>query len=71
MQDVLLTAHQAAQFLNVDKFTVYRIVTRETVPHLNLAATGVLSSRSLKRGLVTNSNSKVLPIILPLDHNSS
>ena len=29
MQDILLTTQQVAQFLKVDKFTVYRLVTQK------------------------------------------
>lgn len=32
MQEILLTAEQIAQYLNVDKFTVYRLVTQGKIP---------------------------------------
>lgn len=32
MQENLLTAEQVAQYLKVDKFTIYRLVTQKKIP---------------------------------------
>ena len=42
MQENLLTAEQVAQYLKVDKFTVYRLVSQKKFQHSKLAANGGL-----------------------------
>ena len=58
MQDILLTTQQVAQFLNVDKFTVYRLVTQRKLPAFKVGSQWRFKPDLLETWLVKNSNLK-------------
>ena len=56
MQENLLTTEQVAQYLKIDKFTVYRLVTRKKIPAFKVGNQWRFKRRLLEDWLKKNSN---------------
>lgn len=56
MQENLLTTKQVAQYLRVDKFTVYRLVTKKKIPAFKVGHQWRFERRLLEEWLKRNSN---------------
>ena len=56
MQENLLTTEQVAQYLKVDKFTVYRLVTQKKIPAFKVGNQWRFKRRLLEDWLKRNSN---------------
>jgi excisionase family DNA binding protein len=56
MQEKLLTIDQVAAYLKVDKFTVYRLVTRKKLPAFKVGNQWRFKRKILDAWLETNSN---------------
>jgi excisionase family DNA binding protein len=56
MQENLLTTEQVAQYLRVDKFTVYRLVTQKKIPAFKVGNQWRFKRRLLEDWLKKNSN---------------
>jgi excisionase family DNA binding protein len=56
MQETLLTTEQIAQYLRVDKFTVYRLVTQGKIPAFKVGNQWRFKKKMIDSWLMTNSN---------------
>jgi excisionase family DNA binding protein len=56
MQENLLTAEQVARYLRVDKFTVYRLVTKKKIPAFKVGNQWRFKRELLDEWLKKNSN---------------
>ena len=56
MQENLLTAEQVARYLKVDKFTVYRLVTKKKIPAFKVGSQWRFNKKILDAWLEKNSN---------------
>jgi excisionase family DNA binding protein len=56
MQDNLLTTAQVADYLKVDKFTVYRLVTQKNIPAFKVGNQWRFSKDMIDAWLLKNSN---------------
>jgi excisionase family DNA binding protein len=56
MQENLLTAEQVAQYLKVDKFTIYRLVTQKKIPAFKVGNQWRFKKSLLEEWLLSNSN---------------
>jgi excisionase family DNA binding protein len=56
MQENLLTTEQVAQYLKIDKFTVYRLVTQKKIPAFKVGNQWRFKRRLLEDWLKRNSN---------------
>ena len=56
MQENLLTAEQVAQYLKVDKFTVYRLVTKKKIPAFKVGNQWRFDKKIIDAWLLENSN---------------
>jgi excisionase family DNA binding protein len=56
MQENLLTTEQVAQYLKIDKFTVYRLVTQRKIPAFKVGNQWRFKKRLLEDWLKKNSN---------------
>ena len=56
MQENLLTTEQVAQYLKVDKFTVYRLVTQKKIPAFKVGNQWRFKRKMLEVWLSKNSN---------------
>jgi excisionase family DNA binding protein len=56
MQENLLTTEQVAQYLKVDKFTVYRLVTQKKIPAFKVGNQWRFKRKLLEDWLTKNSN---------------
>jgi len=56
MQEILLTAEQVAHYLKVDKFTVYRLVTKKKIPAFKVGNQWRFKRRLIDAWLLKNSN---------------
>jgi len=56
MQENLLTAEQVARYLKVDKFTVYRLVTKKKIPAFKVGNQWRFNKKMLDAWLAKNSN---------------
>jgi excisionase family DNA binding protein len=56
MQENLLTTEQVAQYLKIDKFTLYRLVTRGKIPAFKVGNQWRFKRRLLEDWLEKNSN---------------
>lgn len=61
MQENLLTAAQVAQYLKVDKFTVYRLVTQKKIPAFKVGNQWRFKRAQLEEWLEKNSNLSIIP----------
>lgn len=65
MPEVLLTTQQVADYLKVDKFTVYRLVAKRKLPAFRVGSQWRFKRSSLESWLRKNMNTN-----LPSDHKS-
>jgi excisionase family DNA binding protein len=56
MQENLLTTAQVADYLKVDKFTVYRLVTQKNIPAFKVGNQWRFSKDMIDAWLLKNSN---------------
>jgi excisionase family DNA binding protein len=56
MQEKLLTTEQLADYLKVDKFTVYRLVTQRKIPAFKVGNQWRFKRKVIDRWLNKNSN---------------
>ena len=56
MQEMLLTTEQVAQYLKVDKFTVYRLVTQRKIPAFKVGSQWRFKKKLIDAWLLENSN---------------
>jgi excisionase family DNA binding protein len=56
MQEVLLTTAQVAEYLKVDKFTVYRLVTQKNIPAFKVGSQWRFEKTMIDAWLLKNSN---------------
>jgi excisionase family DNA binding protein len=56
MQENLLTTEQVAQYLRIDKFTVYRLVTQGKIPAFKVGNQWRFKRRMVEAWLKTNLN---------------
>ncbi len=56
MQEKLLTAVQVAEYLKVDKFTVYRLVTQKKIPAFKVGNQWRFRKKLIDAWLMKNSN---------------
>ena len=56
MQENLLTAEQVAQYLKVDKFTVYRLVTKKKIPAFKVGNQWRFKRKMIDAWLLKNLN---------------
>jgi excisionase family DNA binding protein len=56
MQENLLTTAQVAQYLKVDKFTVYRLVTQKNIPAFKVGNQWRFNKDMIDAWLLKNSN---------------
>ena len=56
MQENLLTTEQVAQYLKIDKFTLYRLVTQKKIPAFKVGNQWRFKRRLLEDWLKKNSN---------------
>ncbi len=56
MQEILLTTAQIAQYLKVDKFTVYRLVTQKKMPAFKVGSQWRFKKKMIDKWLMKNSN---------------
>lgn len=56
MQDNLLTTDQVAQYLKVDKFTVYRLLTQRKIPAFKVGNQWRFKRAMIDAWLMRNSN---------------
>ena len=56
MQEDLLTTEQVAQYLKVDKFTVYRLVTQKKIPAFKVGNQWRFKRKMIDAWLLENSN---------------
>lgn len=58
MADQLLTLEQVAEYLNVDKFTVYRLLADKDLPAFKVGNQWRFKRKLLENWLENNSNAK-------------
>jgi excisionase family DNA binding protein len=58
MQENLLTAEQVAEYLKVDKFTIYRLVAQKKIPAFRVGSQWRFKKSVIEDWLMTNSNIK-------------
>lgn len=58
MQEILLTTEQVAQYLKVDKFTVYRLVAQRKIPAFRVGNQWRFKMSMIEDWLITNSNTR-------------
>jgi excisionase family DNA binding protein len=56
MQDNLLNADQVAQYLKVDKFTIYRLVSQKKIPAFKVGNQWRFKKEMIDEWLIKNSN---------------
>jgi excisionase family DNA binding protein len=56
MQENLLTTNQIANYLKIDKFTVYRLVTQKKIPAFKVGNQWRFNKRLIDAWLSKNSN---------------
>jgi excisionase family DNA binding protein len=56
MQEKLLSADQVASYLKVDKFTVYRLVSRKKIPAFKVGNQWRFKRKMIDAWLLKNSN---------------
>jgi len=56
MLEVLLTTEQVANYLKIDKFTVYRLVAQKELPAFKVGNQWRFKSRMIEAWLIKNSN---------------
>jgi excisionase family DNA binding protein len=56
MQENLLTTAQVADYLKVDKFTVYRLVTQKNIPAFKVGNQWRFNRKMIDAWLLKNSN---------------
>jgi excisionase family DNA binding protein len=56
MQENLLTTAQVAEYLKVDKFTVYRLVTQKNIPAFKVGNQWRFNKSMIDAWLLKNSN---------------
>jgi excisionase family DNA binding protein len=56
MQEVLLTTAQVAEYLKIDKFTVYRLVTQKNIPAFKVGSQWRFEKTMIDAWLLKNSN---------------
>ena len=56
MQENLLTTEQVARYLKVDKFTIYRLVTRKKIPAFRVGNQWRFKKSLIDEWLMHNSN---------------
>lgn len=56
MQENLLTTEQVAQYLKVDKFTIYRLVTQKKIPAFKVGNQWRFKRTMIDAWLIQNSN---------------
>jgi len=56
MQEMLLTTEQVAQYLKVDKFTVYRLVMQRKMPVFKVGGQWRYKKKLIDAWLLENSN---------------
>ena len=56
MPEILLTTEQVAQYLKVDKFTVYRLVTQRKMPAFKVGGQWRYKKKLIDAWLLENSN---------------
>ena len=59
MQENLLTTEQVAQYLKVDKFTIYRLVTQKKIPAFKVGSQWRFQGAMIDAWLMQNSNVRV------------
>jgi excisionase family DNA binding protein len=59
MPEVLLTAQQVADYLKVDKFTVYRLVAQRKIPAFRVGSQWRFKRSSLESWLRKNMNTNL------------
>jgi excisionase family DNA binding protein len=57
MQENLLTTLQVAEYLKVDKFTIYRLVAQKKIPAFRVGSQWRFKKSVIEAWLMTNSNS--------------
>jgi excisionase family DNA binding protein len=62
MQENLLTTEQVAQYLKVDKFTVYRLVTQKKIPAFKVGNQWRFNRKMIDAWLIENSNLRTTTI---------
>jgi excisionase family DNA binding protein len=60
MQENLLTTNQVARYLGIDKFTLYRLVTRNRIPAFKVGNQWRFKKRMLDQWLRSNANIRTL-----------
>ena len=58
MQENLLTTVQVAEYLKVDKFTIYRLVAQKKIPAFRVGSQWRFKKSVIEDWLMTNSNIK-------------
>jgi excisionase family DNA binding protein len=56
MQETLMTIEQVAEYLRVDKFTVYRLVTQKKIPAFKVGSQWRFKQNLIEDWLRKNSN---------------
>jgi len=56
MQENLLTTDQVAEYLRVDKFTIYRLVGRKKIPAFRVGSQWRFDKKIIDAWLLKNSN---------------
>ena len=56
MQEILLTTEQVAQYLKVDKFTIYRLVAQKKIPAFRVGNQWRFKKAMIEAWLTKNSN---------------
>ena len=56
MQEILLTVDQVAQYLKIDKFTVYRLVAQRKLPAFKVGNQWRFKRKMIEAWLMKNSN---------------
>jgi excisionase family DNA binding protein len=56
MQENLLTIEQVAEYLSIDKFTVYRLVAQKKIPAFKVGNQWRFKRRLIESWLMKNSN---------------
>lgn len=59
MQENLLTTKQVAQYLRVDKFTVYRLVAQKKIPAYRVGNQWRFKKSMVEAWLMKNSNMRI------------
>jgi excisionase family DNA binding protein len=56
MQEILLTSAQVAQYLKIDKFTLYRLVSQRKIPAFKVGSQWRFKKKMIDAWLLKNSN---------------